>query len=249
MRILFPLLLMLTISNFLFSQDMVIYKVGGTSETIAIANIDSIIFPFQCGVSVVTYAGKIYHSVLIGAQCWLKENLDVGTRINVSSDQTNNSTIEKYCYNNDPDNCTTYGGLYQWAETVQYLNGATNSTFPDPPLSGNVRGICPSGWHIPSIDELSTLETSVSAHGFDLIAVGQCAGATNASGFSALLAGRSYGYNDSFADLNIEAIFWATTAYSVAGNGQMMHLNYGTNYLWNENAQKWDGLSVRCIKD
>jgi len=39
----------------------------------------------------------------------------------------NNGTIEKYCYNNVSANCDVYGGLYQWAEVVQYLNGATNT--------------------------------------------------------------------------------------------------------------------------
>src|ERR1035438_4575700 len=68
----------------------------------------------------VTYAGKTYNTVHIGSQCWLKENLDVGTRINGSNDQKNNGIIEKYCYNDDTANCTKYGGLYQWDEVMQY---------------------------------------------------------------------------------------------------------------------------------
>src|ERR1035441_10994802 len=44
-------------------------------------------------VAAVVYAGKTYNTVAIGDQCWLKENLDVGTRINGSVEQTNNSTI------------------------------------------------------------------------------------------------------------------------------------------------------------
>src|ERR1035437_4695141 len=108
------------------------------------------------GIPTVDYAGKIYNTVAIGDQCWLKENLDVGTRINGSLEQTNNSTIEKYCYNDDPANCTTNGGLYQWAEAVQYMNGATNTSSPSPAFTGNIQGICPTGWHLPTNAEYST---------------------------------------------------------------------------------------------
>jgi len=95
------------------------------------------------------YAGKIYNTVTIGSQIWLKENLDVGTQVLGSVDQTNNGTIEKYCYNDVPANCAIYGGLYQWAEAVAYTNGATNTTLTNPQFTGNVHGICPTSWHIP----------------------------------------------------------------------------------------------------
>src|ERR1035441_9850769 len=79
-------------------------------------------------VATVDYAGKTYNTVAIGDQCWLKENLDIGTMINSinggtngDGNQTNNGTIEKYCYNDDPANCTKYGGLYQWNEAMQYV--------------------------------------------------------------------------------------------------------------------------------
>ena len=57
------------------------------------------------GTPTVTYAGKTYNTVQIGNQCWLKENLDVGTMIQGSQNQTNNSMIEKFCYDNNPNNC------------------------------------------------------------------------------------------------------------------------------------------------
>ena len=50
------------------------------------------------GTPTVTYYGKTYNTVQIGNQCWLKENLDVGTMINTNSSsnkQTNNGIIEK----------------------------------------------------------------------------------------------------------------------------------------------------------
>lgn len=54
----------------------------------------------------------------IGTQVWAKANLNVGVMIGDTSNQTNDSTTQKYCYNNSESNCTTYGGLYQWDEAM-----------------------------------------------------------------------------------------------------------------------------------
>jgi len=83
-------------------------------------------------------------------------NMNVGTMINGSNEQNNNSVVEKYCYNNLISNCTTYGGLYQWAEAVgepyssnSNLIGGSWQTC-DPCGSGGRQGICPAGYHIPT---------------------------------------------------------------------------------------------------
>ena len=55
---------------------------------------------------------QIYNIAQIGEQCWMAENLNIGTLINGNNNQTNNGEIEKYCYDNDPVNCDLYGGLY-----------------------------------------------------------------------------------------------------------------------------------------
>ena len=65
------------------------------------------------GIPTVDYGGKTYNTVKIGSQCWLKENLDVGTMILSSQNPSNNGVIEKYCYNDLLSNCTIYGGIYQ----------------------------------------------------------------------------------------------------------------------------------------
>jgi len=134
---------------------------------------------FSCGTQI-SYAGKTYNTVQIGLQCWLKENLDVGTMIRVNKEQTNNNIIEKYCYDDNINNCNKYGGLYQWNEAMQYVT------------KGGVQGICPIGWHIPTKTEFETLEINVNKDGNALKEIGQGTGkaaGTNSSGFSALLAG------------------------------------------------------------
>jgi uncharacterized protein (TIGR02145 family) len=67
------------------------------------------------------------------------------------AEQSNNGTIEKYCYNNEPDSCTKYGGLYQWNEMMQY-----NS-------QEGVEGICPPGWNLPKDEEWKILEGVVDS--------------------------------------------------------------------------------------
>lgn len=174
-----------------------------------------------------------YKTIQIGTQCWLKENLNVGTRIAGSSGQTNNSTIEKYCYSDNEANCTAYGGLYQWNEAMQYVT--TEGT----------KGICPSGWHIPTLTELQTLSTTVSNNSNALKSTG-----TNTSGFSGLIAGYFWsggGYFTSFGSLTY---FWS----SKGANPNAYFLRYdsgnSTVTLGGDNySAQANGFSVRCIQN
>jgi uncharacterized protein (TIGR02145 family) len=194
------------------------------------------------GVPTVDYGGQTYNTVQIGNQCWLKENLNIGTMISGSLDQTNNSIIEKYCYNNDTANCTTYGGLYQWNEAMKYST------------TQGAQGICPTGWHIPTYTEFYTLRSEVNGKGNSLKAIGQGwssygAAGTDSSGFSGLLAG----YRDidgTTGYLTSYAYFWNSTKYvNQQGNAGVMLLTWYTNSVWLDwNPMSW-GQSIRCIKD
>lgn len=102
---------------------------------------------FVCGdILVDPRDGKEYATTLIGEQCWMAENLDIGVMIQGNEPQADNDIIEKHCYENDESNCDEYGGLYQWDELMQYTT--IEST----------QGICPPGWHVPSDDEWKELE-------------------------------------------------------------------------------------------
>jgi uncharacterized protein (TIGR02145 family) len=188
------------------------------------------------------YADKIYNTVTIGTQIWLQENLNVGTMINSASEadsMRNNGIIEKYCYDNDTTNCTTYGGLYQWNEAMQYITTA------------GAQGICPAGWHIPTDVEFATLSTTVGGDGNALKAIGQgtTAGAgTNASGFSALLAGYRYYNGGTFSTLGSYSYFWRSIEFD-ASNATNIYLT-GSDSSFNVNgSSKEDGFSVRCLKN
>ncbi len=188
--------------------------------------------------STVVYDGKTYTTVLIGNQCWLKENLDVGTMINGSSNQTNNSVIEKYCYNNDPAKCDTFGGLYQWNEAMQYSTTA------------GAQGICPTGWHIPTAGELFFLGGFVDADGNALKAVGQGTGGgsgTNTSGFSTLLSGYSYNHG-TFSNLWYNSSIWSSSELD-ATDANHMGLTYNDEVIYMYGNPKYYGFCIRCVKD
>ena len=148
------------------------------------------------GLDSINYSGQWYHTVQIGSQCWLKENLNVGTMMPAVKYQTNNDTIEKFCYNNDPSMCNVYGGLYQWKEAVQYTK------------KERTKGICPIGWHIPEKTEFDTLISFVNGNGNALKDISQI-GRTSTSGFSALLSGINQ--LTSFYNLGSESVPWSST--------------------------------------
>jgi uncharacterized protein (TIGR02145 family) len=202
----------------------------------------------------VTYDGQIYNTIKIGDQCWLRENLNTGTMIPGSQDQMNNNTIEKYCFNNLSTNCDVYGGLYEWGEMVSYLNGASDTSSWNPPPAGNVQGICPSGWHIPTLEEWNTLYvafgTSYGA-GDKLKENGTAhwitGGASNSSGFTALPGGYSHTLYG-FQELGYRAYFWlhAETGPVAARAKSMWH---NVNEVYEVFTGKSVGYSVRCLKD
>lgn len=195
------------------------------------------------GIPTVEYEGKIYNTVQIGEQCWLKENLDVGTMIESNSlgfQQTDNGIIEKYCYDNDPANCETYGGLYEWPEAMQYTT------------TEGSQGICPNGWHIPTLSEFEALETYVNDQAAALIDESETLNHTltvtqNETGFSVLLAGlRSF--VGTFHNLGFTATLWGSTESS-STNATNMYMYTNDSRVFFYNYDKDDGFNIRCIKD
>ena len=203
--------------------------------------------PNACGNPITDIRdGKTYNTVLIGNQCWFAQNLNVGTKILGSEDQTNNSINEKYCYEDNDANCAIYGGLYQWDEAMQYST------------TEGVKGICPTGWHLPTDAEWTTLSTHLG--GAD-IAGGYMkeagnthweipnTGATNSSGFTGLPGGGRY--DDSyFNDLTTYADFWSSSQFDASTSWpRFISFNSAELMRGSEGYAKIDGFSVRCLKN
>jgi len=237
-------LLMVLLSMSLQSQTwMQIEKISGGKDSVKLTDITKIYFTttptvFVCGTSTIDYSGKTYHTVQIGTQCWMKANLDIGTMINVAAKPSNNGTIEKYCYENNIANCTTYGGLYNWDEAMAY-SAASGAT-----------GICPSGWHVPTNSEFETLAAAVGNNSNALKAIGQgtaSGSGTNTSGFSALLAG-FHGATSIYYYLGTSVFFMSSTVES-ATYASGMRLYHNENVIHFDGFQRIDGISIRCLKD
>ncbi len=197
------------------------------------------------GTPTVTYASKTYNTVQIGTQCWLKENLDVGTMINTTDDQTDNSIIEKYCYDNISTNCDIYGGMYQWNELMAYT------------ITPRSQGICPPGWVIPTRGDFDVLMGYLggnSVAGGPLKETGLVhwaspnTGATNASGFTALPGGKYY--INVFFLLTEQAVLASSTIYNISAQ-QSWAPEIRHNAIHIEfNNEPWEsGKSVRCLRD
>jgi len=210
-----------------------------------------------CGELIVDYGGQTYNTILIGEQCWMKENLNIGTRIDGENEQTDNGAIEKFCYNDNDANCNEYGGLYEWNEMMQY------STMQ------NSQGICPDGWHIPTDNEWKILEGTVdsqypvgdpewdqnSGRGFDVgfhlksqngwISNGN---GSNEFGFTALPGGYLVYPEDYFSNIFCDGFFWtSTTANTFAA--WFRYLDYSVDYIYRIEGFHDQGMSVRCLKN
>jgi uncharacterized protein (TIGR02145 family) len=209
---------------------------------------------FACGQAV-TYAGETYPTVQIGTQCWFQKNMNAGTMVNGMNSQINNLIIEKYCKNNDSMNCRLYGGYYQWAEAIQYQNNSSNGTIASPSLNGNIKGICPTGWHIPSNQDWQSLELFLGGSnqcGGKLKSISNSwnnpnSGANNSSSFFAEPYGNR-GTNGFYSNWGDYAFFWTSTEFS-QGASVSRTLSFDTNTCDNNNDNKNLGFSVRCLKD
>ena len=204
--------------------------------------------------------GNTYPTVIIETQCWMAENINVGTKINSTAgtggqEQTDNDITEKYCYNNDISQCDIYGGLYEWHEAMQYVTTA------------GAQGICPEGWHIPTDAEWTTLTTflggvsvaggKMKSKGYQMSYPGGDStglwlypneGATNKRGFTAYPGGNRSWFNGAFYAVEGYAHFWSSTQNGVSYAWiRQLTKDYGD--ITRHWAMKTYGYSVRCLKD
>jgi uncharacterized protein (TIGR02145 family) len=202
-----------------------------------------------------TYDGRTYDLVEIGGQCWFADNLATdqyrnGDLISTGLDNTTwqNTTNGAYAiYNNDSANDATYGKLYNWYTTV------------------DSRGLCPTGWHVPTDCEWMYLEgslgMSVSQQESELyrgVNEGGALksitgwnspniGATNISGFTAY-AGGFRNANGVYSSVGNYGYWWSCTDFdSNYARGRRLFYDYSTVYR--NSTIKQFGFAVRCVRD
>ncbi len=208
------------------------------------------------GQTSLTYDGRTYDLVEIAGQCWFADNLATdqyrnGDPIATGLDNTTwqNTTAGAFAiYNNDPANDATYGKLYNWYTTV------------------DSRGLCPTGWHVPTDCEWMYLEGSLGMSVADQEMIGNRGsnvggamksitnwtspntGATNNSGFTAVSGGyRELDGLNQF--IGIYGAWWSSTEFD-------NNLAWDRNLLYNDTIVRRDidgskrvGFSIRCLKN
>lgn len=191
------------------------------------------------------YDGNTYALVEIGDQCWFAENLAVEHYANGDLILTDLSDAEwssttsgaQAIYANNTANLATYGRLY---------NGYA---------AAEPRGLCPTGWHVPTDVEWSELETFLGMAADQLELNGQWRGTDQGSqlrneftpGFHALLAGARTSVGSSLY-MTGNGFFWSSTS---PGGAYMFYRRVTTIYsgVYRQSISKRGGYSVRCLKD
>lgn len=190
--------------------------------------------------------GNTYDTIKIGNQIWMSENLKTtkfqdGTPLSNTGQTTNavwaaasatGSTKYWALVNGTTGNTQTYGLVYNQFAVTGSTTGATASD-----------NLCPSGWHVPTSAEFSTLSTFLgSGNATQLKSTTLGGDGTNSSGYNALLSGRKT--NDgAFSLFNSYGYFWSTTVsmflFVLASNSSIQG---GSQDI------RW-GFSVRCLKN
>lgn len=188
--------------------------------------------------------GNTYSTVVIGTQTWMAENLKTtsynnGDPITYISDWYHYDRVTEnaeYCdYDIDGETGDIYGNFYNWYAV------------------SDDRGIAPEGWHVPTIEEWTTLIDylgGIDNAGEKMKETGNLhwaqewggGGGTNTSGFTALAAGFA-GDNHRFYD----ARFWAASEES-EDQAHYIYVDL-VNLVMLAHANKVAGYSVRCVKD
>ena len=218
--------------------------------------------------------GNTYTTVQIGCQCWMRENLRTthyadGTPVPIDTAKYSDYDPYRYYPDHDKRNVAVYGYLYNW-------RAAIGKESPSDANPSGVQGICPDGWHLPSVPEFNDLESHVSSieryvcdneashigkaladtSSWDNFASdehhlrhspGHDRASNNATGFSALPAGDVIGGENNY--FHQSAYFWTSTEYST----------YKAPYRYVDHdmpvfgiyhgSLKRTGRSVRCVKN
>jgi uncharacterized protein (TIGR02145 family) len=243
-------------------------NIGGQSCTLQIpVNAPQIGTPHSCGAENVhnpakTYSsmtdqdGNVYKTIIIGNQEWMAENLKASHYRNgdLIPNITDNATwvgltTGATCWNNNDSvayDCP-YGKLYNFYAVADFRN------------------VCPTGWHVPSDAEWSTLINFIDplaggGNTFPNIAGGKMksagtqysispnVSATNESGFSALAAGNRTNYDGASGSVG-DSFYWWSSSELMPAAAWVYYLISGEGYAFRSGIDKRFGFSVRCLKD
>lgn len=213
------------------------------------------------------YDGNEYQVVQLGSQCWMKMNLKVthtpsGSEISIGNTYSS-TTPYRYYPNNDLSNVSSCGYLYNWKAVM--VGAEPSSENPS-----GVQGLCPDGWHVPSDAEWIQLTDFVKNNdsyvcGSNPINIAKALAATtnwnhstgtctpgydtttnNATGFTAIPVG-VYSL-DEYLGYSNYANFWSSSEYS-GYHMTCFNLSFNNTHVSSGGRYKYDGVSVRCVRN
>jgi len=271
------ILALFLVCNIAISQDtLYVYKTGTVVSKRAVIDIDSVTFYKNYKTpnpeTVTDIDGNVYHTVKIGTQTWMVENLKT----------TKYRNGESILNITDASSWGT-GMTGKWSD---YGNSSTYSIrfghFYNGWAVKDSRNIAPSGWHVPTDAEWTTLENYLIANGYNydgtktgdkfykslaantnwftysvIGTIGNDLSKNNSTGFNALPGG----YRDSNGNFSLQGsngYFWSSTSF-IPSIGTCLYarvlsydgmLTFKTYLNYSSSSSNYDyGLSVRCIKD
>jgi len=231
------------------------YSIRLFTATLAVA----MVFTFSCSIDddnnnggstieygSLEYGGQTYKTVKIGNQTWMAENLNYKPNAETTSE----------CYSYSNDNCATYGRLYNW-RTAMDLPSSCSDNECAKQIQSKHKGICPSGWHIPSKAEWEVLSNYVQkdkvCNNCDAKFLKTTSGwnfdgnGTNAYGFSAQPGG--WGKFPNFFDMGGNGNWWSSSEYDAYG-AYARNMNPTYDYTdWDTYSNKMTAFSIRCLKN
>ncbi len=219
--------------------------------------------------------GNTYKTIQIGDQVWMAENLRVthfadGNPIVLAEHDSSWAYIGTdmaYCwYNNDSTTYATTGALYNWSAAMY---GANSSEL----VPSGVQGVCPDGWHLPSDMEWQILDQTLGVPSNEISRedwIGSNEGAKMAnsshlwkkgsliassefgtSGFNAKPTGdRTWDDESIFFGFGIYGTWWSATWFtSKRDNIWTRYLQFDRQNIRRGGTWKWNGNSIRCVKN
>ena len=197
---------------------------------------------WSCG-DAITYNGVGYSTVQIGDQCWFAMNLRTTTYLNGDAipqnlsdgDWSSTTSGAMAIYNNDLIAEMAFGVLYNWYAV------------------DDARGLCPSGWHVPTDEEWTLMTTFLggeAAAGDQMKTTHSWSNGgngTNSSGFAGLPGGGRDPWNGGFNNVGNDGYWWSSSPNGADAWSRLLYYGGGSVYRYNGNSRF--GFSVRCVRD
>ena len=206
--------------------------------------------------------GYNYGVVTIGDQCWFAENLRTTVYANgdaipaglTESEWTSATVGATAVYGEGSASCVEYSPDMDACDEVQSL--AAYGRLYNGYAVDDARGLCPSGWHVPTDGEWTDLEDHIAAQGFfetESTVLKLTTGwydngnGTDNFGFSALPGGTRGSINGGFGNAGFFGHWWSST--SNGGNARARSLDFEDPDLSWYDFDPRTGFSVRCLRD